>query len=106
VSPAGDRPVGEALGFAMSSTLIDQIACIEDSDVSSWPGPIDVVAHADQGALRQWAERERARGHPCTWHALPDQFEWTAEEAMNTALVPQPALQCLLGVIQAEAGRK
>jgi hypothetical protein len=100
VAPASDRPDGEALGFAMSAALIDEIACIDEGSVAAWSGPKAVIAHAGDGTLRQWSQGETAQGRPCAWHALPERFEWTAGEAMNTALVPQPALQCLLQVIQ------
>jgi alpha-beta hydrolase superfamily lysophospholipase len=109
VAPALDRPSGEALGFAMSALLIDEISQIQGDKLAPRPplpaltAPLTVIADPAHAALQQWVRSLIERGHASEWQDLAIRFEWTAEEAMNTALVPQAALQCLLGLIQ-EAG--
>ena len=100
VRPAGERPAGEALGFGMSPMLIEEIAAIDGDGVAAWRGPLCAISRDEAGPLREWIRREQARERVFDWRPLAEAFDWTAEEAMNTALVPQHALLCLLQAIQ------
>lgn len=106
VTPAANRPLGEALGFGMSETLIEEISRIH-ADKLLPPQPslnsssaLTVIADPAHASLQQWVRRLIEQGQASDWQDLAIRFEWTAEEAMNTSLVPQAALQCLLGRIQ------
>lgn len=100
VPAAGDRPRGEALGFGMSADLIDEIARIDTGSVSAWRGPLCVVSPEGHEPLRRWIGAEQASGRRCDWRPMAEAFEWTAEEAMNTALVPQSAVLSLMRAVQ------
>ena len=102
VATAADQPRGEALGFAMSEHLIAQIAQVTPASLPPPTRPTTVVARADDGELAQWLRQCEEVGHEALALPLSVPFEWTSEEAMNTALVPAQALQLLLKVLEGD----
>jgi len=100
VASAADQPRGEALGFAMSERLIAQIAQLTPVSLPNPTRPLTVVARPGDGELAQWLRRCEAAGNQTCTLPLSVPFEWTSEEAMNTALVPAQAMQLLLGTLE------
>ncbi|MGE5451538.1 MAG: serine aminopeptidase domain-containing protein [Acidobacteriota bacterium] len=97
----GPEPDGEALGLALSASLMDQIRQL----------PQGLLAQARCDELIVVSEAA-----PAPHQAGPDQagplhrhlplhvpFDWTSEEALNTALVPPAALQLLTQTLQGYA---
>jgi alpha-beta hydrolase superfamily lysophospholipase len=100
VPPAGAQPASEALGFAMSDALIDQLAQVRpDKPLAARTHRLHVIAKPDDQATRDWIAHQQAR-QSCTLRTMAVDFDWTSEEAMNTALVPPTALQMLSKTIE------
>ncbi|MFT4103021.1 MAG: hypothetical protein QM674_18705 [Burkholderiaceae bacterium] len=103
----GDRRqwIGFGVGPAMHEQLQALRAPLPPSGV-----PVTVIgspAAADEtrfeSSLQDWCERAAAQaGSPGPRRvALRHEFDWTAEEALNTALVPAPAVRLLRAEIEA-----
>jgi hypothetical protein len=96
VAPAGERPPSEAMGFAMSDALICQLAAIQPSKpLAARTRRLDVMAKPDDQVTEHWVQHHQQARHACKLRPLSVAFDWTSEEAMNTALVPPVALQML-----------
>lgn len=95
---------GEVLGFGIGDAMIEQIRSLQPQSLDvaraaqsqllgdSQPGP--------QSALGALAERWRARGLPTRVVPIAQRFDWSSEEAMNTALVPAPVLDLLAAELE------
>lgn len=103
VARAADQPRGEALGFAMSEPLIEQIAQVTPATLQTNARQLTVVARPGDVELAKWLQRHRQAGHAAQALSLSVPFEWTSEEAMNTALVPSAALQLLSKTLEGVA---
>lgn len=88
----GAEPDGQALGMGMSQTLIEQIRRI----------PPQVLAQAQCQDLILVGQTQAPTPAPPDYRHLPLHipFDWTSEEALNTALVPSAALQLLTRTLQ------
>lgn len=99
-----DEPVvleREAVGFALGEALHEALRALSPVTLAR-PGVarIAVVAPKHDAALAALARDWRVSGHEVTLEVLPYRFDWTAEEALNTALVPPE----LVGRLAALAG--
>jgi uncharacterized protein len=100
----------EGVGFGMGAALCRQLQELRSSAVKV-PAAVS-VAMLCAGQGKQWDEQVRlwrASGVKAEHESLPFDFDWTAEEALNTALVPHEMLQRLselaLGSIGVPSGR-
>lgn len=90
---ADARPAGEALGFGMGPTLLQQIdACRPDTE--TWAPRANQIVVLGNEPLAVRIET------PVQHRPLSVPFDWTSEEAMNTALVPPEALRTLLALLE------
>lgn len=99
--PARDEPAGEAIGFALSGGFKADLARIRAADygvaragrvlcLTQHQRPLPALARAAwRQALPGWQET-----------ALEMQFDWTSEEALNTALVPHEAVRRLVSLVE------
>lgn len=84
----------EAIGFALSPAFdhdlrrIDLRTVVPDHRVR-----VRVLGDPADAVLATWLERCRTAGAVIDFTTLVHDFDWTAEEAVNTALVPPKALQ-------------
>jgi alpha/beta superfamily hydrolase len=97
-------PENEVIGFGISATLIHQLQTLDTALLASARAEqVHLVHHPDALAnpeLRQAASQCSA---PCQLVALRHAFDWTSEEALNTALVPADALKLLMSCIEGAA---
>ncbi|NIM41740.1 MAG: hypothetical protein GTN84_11655 [Hydrogenophaga sp.] len=103
--PDGGALAGEdeILGFAVSRRLREQMRAVAPDDYRhartrciAW-----ITSHRQAGG-DDWTAALRAEGVSVRRHALPLDFDWTSEEAFNTALVPKDALELLESVLTGE----
>lgn len=93
----GDMGVhGELLGFGLSEPFRNQLVALTAATLT----PVGcrqcvVVGRSGDAALQAAAQRWQAGGQPCRVESLDHAFDWTSEEALNTALVPAAAVQLL-----------
>ncbi len=87
----------EAVGFAMGAALHRQLGELQPPLVRL-PAGVQVVllGSDDSSPLAEQAQRWCAKGVAARHEPLHFPFDWTAEEALNTALVPHEMLQRLL----------
>jgi uncharacterized protein len=90
----------EAVGFAMSAALHQTLQSL-DLAAQRFPVPLPLILLSSGGSSQasqaaQLAERWRALGLAARHEVVPFTFDWTAEEALNTALVPHEMLQRLV----------
>ena len=99
----GPLPRDEVLGFGMSPELIQQIQTLSPDSLHLPPGtPVTVVAKADDLETQHLRHHAGQPGGLVQFQSLDVPFDWTSEEALNTALVPPAALQ-LLATLAEEA---
>jgi pimeloyl-ACP methyl ester carboxylesterase len=90
----------EAIGFAMSPTLRAQIAHLSPQTLTLPAGTdVHVIAHPADAAVNRWVTALQSGNARVQHRPLTHSFDWTAAEAMNTALVPAPALSQLMSAI-------
>ena len=90
------RPHGEALGFAMSAALLRQLEQWDATPAASARArEAVVIATARDATGRDLARRLDANGVPCRVVDYDHAFDWTSDEALNTALVPPAAIRLL-----------
>jgi alpha-beta hydrolase superfamily lysophospholipase len=94
----GDAP--EAIGFALGRELIEGLQRVR---VSGLPvvrtRSVVAAATADADAARLVSDW-RAAGSDSTLVVFDYRFNWTADEAMNTPIVPPPALALMLPLLE------
>jgi len=102
--PAGHQPHGEVLGFGMSQELIQQIAALHSRPAGGSPArEVTVLARPGDQASDHFVNEARSLGWPVQLELLDIPFDWTSEEAMNTALVPPAAMQAISGMLERAA---
>jgi uncharacterized protein len=94
----------EALGFQMSSALHAQLRGLAAQNICV-PADVHLCAVVPQADAAQ-----QVRAWPWLWvhtaaevHVQPYDFNWTAEEALNSELVPSALLELLVGVCKEQA---
>ncbi len=100
--PASELPSGEALGFAMSSDLIEDIAQVTPRLLTR-ATPVrttSVLGQPDDIELAAAVQRAQATQPSLRHQTLQVPFDWTSEEALNTSLVPPAALQALSKLLE------
>lgn len=94
-------PEREVMGFGIAAALMNQMLALDTTVLSATRAQQVHVVHHPQAltahVLKQAASQCRA---PCQLVALQHAFDWTSEEALNTALVPAEALKMLMSCIQ------
>lgn len=96
-APATAPPIqGEVLGFGIGDAMLTQIAALRPED-ASLPSArrTTLIGGPGDAALAALAGRGARDGAVAQLHTLTQGFDWTSEEAMNTALVPAPVLELL-----------
>ena len=93
---------GEAIGFALSAGFQEELQRT-DVRLTVPASGIEVRVLGDPGdaALDSWINHCRAAGAAIDFTAHSHDFDWTAEEAVNTALVPPKVLQYFVSAIDA-----
>lgn len=90
------RWIREGVGFAIGDALFGQLASLAPPDVAPPAGlPTWLVGSRRAQGLAEQAARWRSAGCPVEHQELPFDFDWNAEEALNTALVPHEMLHHL-----------
>jgi alpha-beta hydrolase superfamily lysophospholipase len=96
-SPVEAQPHGEALGFAMSASLLQQLERWDAAPpAAARAREAVVIASARDAAGHDLARRLDANGVPCGMVEFDHVFDWTSDEALNTALVPPAAIRLLI----------
>ncbi|MBL8331287.1 MAG: alpha/beta hydrolase [Rubrivivax sp.] len=86
----------EAVGFSMGEALHRQLQALQPDGVQVPKGTrVALLSSGSGGTFEAQARRWREQGALATHEALDFPFDWTAEEALNTALVPHEMLQRL-----------
>ncbi|MDO9238099.1 MAG: alpha/beta hydrolase [Aquabacterium sp.] len=92
-----EKPDGEALGFGMSDLLIQQIDQIDHASLmTSGTASITVITKPSDTETQDWLSVHQQMGNATVFMPLAEPFDWTSEEALNTALVPAAALKLLI----------
>jgi alpha/beta superfamily hydrolase len=100
---AGDPAAftGEAMGFAMSPALRQQIRQVGPHSLPLPPGvPVHVIVREDDTAVQAWVATFAPRGIEFRSWPLAESFDWTAEEDRNSPLVPPAALAAMMKAIR------
>jgi uncharacterized protein len=87
----------EAIGFAVSPALRAQLGALDPQSLRPPQGVrIDLLGDPADSVLKDWVATTTARGLTVRLVEMVHEFDWTAEEALNTALVPAQVLrQCI-----------
>lgn len=100
--PDSEQPAGEALGFAMSPTLLQDINQITHRLLTratpvrtTW-----VLGQPQDAHLATAIQSAQATQPSLRYQALEVPFDWTSEEALNTSLVPPAALRTLSKLLE------
>lgn len=97
----GQATPDELIGFAVSADFVDQIRALDERGLL--PGSIQVTTLGEATAITQsWRDACAARGTRLRVRTLDISFDWTSEEALNTALVPAPVVAAVLGTLDNE----
>jgi alpha/beta superfamily hydrolase len=91
----------EAVGFALGDGLYAALrdlspAAVDRPDVAS----IAVLSPGEDRALGDAVARWRSAGCGVCLDAVPYSFDWTAEEALNTAIVPHELVQRMAELVE------
>jgi hypothetical protein len=90
----------EAIGFAMSATLVEQLDALSDASLAgARAGEVVLIANGPDAQCERLKQHYDANRLPTRSIMFKHNFEWTSQEAMNTALVPSAALELLTAQI-------
>jgi hypothetical protein len=90
----------EAIGFGISPLLRSQLAALAPDTLQPPPGiETRLIGSQSDEVLNAWLQTHAAATQ-ASFVALDHDFDWTAEEALNTALVPAQALQLFTTMLQ------
>lgn len=95
----------EILGFGVSQRLLQQMRAIGPADYERARTQAVVLIESPRQADRAqaWVAALQGRGVAVQRQPLSLNFDWTSEEAFNTALVPADALNLLARVLGGDA---
>jgi uncharacterized protein len=97
---APDAYADEAIGFGLSQRLRDQLAGVTAASLHLPAGlHVQVIADPADTPAQRWLARQTEQGARLTWVPLAHGFDWTVEEAQNTALVPASVLTALMNTL-------
>ena len=89
-------PSHEAMGFAMSDTLLAQFRQLTPASLAGLRARrVTLIAPPHDGGASAYAHAFGAQGTPVEQVAFDHGFDWASEEALNTALVPHEAVTLL-----------
>lgn len=101
--PNGAASAGEEeiLGFGVSQRLFAQLRAIEPADYQRARArcAVLIASHRQARDADAWAAALLGSGVPVRRQTLSLDFDWTSEEAFNTALVPADALNRLAALL-------
>jgi uncharacterized protein len=100
--PKGQQgvPVGEALGFALGAALSADFERLQAATLPAVAAPrVTLIAPPGHRDAAELAGHLAAHRTPCQSVAFEHAFDWSSEEALNTALVPHEALQLLASAV-------
>jgi uncharacterized protein len=101
--PGADRAeVSEAIGFAIGPSLRAELQALRPSDMKARADSLGGLVRSRAAAgLAEWLSQQ-----PRRWddHVLRQDFDWTSDDSLNTALVPADALSALLKTIDGHRG--
>jgi hypothetical protein len=60
---------------------------------------VGVVGDPSEDVVQRWVNERQRRNERVRFFPSNDRFDWTAEEAMNSALVPAQTLQQLVATL-------
>ncbi len=89
----------EVIGFQLGCRLRDQLASILIEDLIS---PVPVTVLMPMSESQEVVGKDGVRGD-VRFVDLKHSFDWTAEEALNTALVPAEAMALIIEELRARA---
>lgn len=91
----------EAIGFAMSATLRAQLNSVTPQGLElRRDASTTVLVEPNDTPVRSWIAAQAQLGASVRLLDLHHEFEWTSEEALNTALVPGPVLMQLQKAVE------
>ena len=91
---------GEAMGFAIAGRLRQQLARLEPGVLKPPTGvDVQIVADSCDSLPPAWATSSVEPDVQIRRVSLRHDFDWTAEEALNTALVPAHVVQCFMKLL-------
>ena len=95
---------GEILGFEVSRRLLEQMRAVVPADYqrARTRGIVLVASPQQAFGAEEWGSSMPGTGVVVRRHTLTLDFDWTSEEAFNTALVPADALNLLAALLSAE----
>lgn len=94
----------EAIGFELVDPLRSQIRGLSAQAMTAPRALRCSVVHASHGDLTgSLIQRWRETGQPIDEVILEHEFDWLAEEALNTALVPSEVVQRLVAIVTERA---
>jgi hypothetical protein len=98
---AGDE---EILGFGASRRLLQQMRAIAPTDYQRAQARrvLMIAPHRQTTDANDWLTALHGRGVAVQRQTLNLDFDWTSEEAFNTALVPAEALNLLAAALKAD----
>lgn len=100
-----DDPDGlarEGLGFALGDALVEALAALQPDQVRI---PADIPTTVIRPTVPRSALAPVPAGTRVQVEAVPYEFDWTAEEALNTAIVPHGLLQRLVDAVSSGGAR-
>ncbi len=108
-------PPTELMGFEVSAAMAAQIEALAGKNLAVNTPAIALLATnpeqaqassaaAPSAPLHETAWREACQANHCEFshHRFDSDFDWTSEEALNTALVPAPAVGAILAAISGD----
>jgi hypothetical protein len=96
---------GEILGFGVSPHLLRQLRAVAPTDYERVRARrvLLIASHRQAAEVRALSAAVQRSGVVLQRHALSLDFDWTSEEAFNTALVPADALNLLAQALQEDS---
>jgi uncharacterized protein len=83
----------EAIGFAIAPGFSRELEAIDLRAAAPVGVDVRLLGDPNDGVLSDWVTRCQTVGARIQFTPFVHDFDWTAEEAVNTALVPPTALQ-------------
>lgn len=93
-------PADEAIGFGMGPRLVAQLRALKPERLAGLKARhATLITGAHTADVSAYAAAYRHNGCPTDERVFEHAFDWASEEAINTALVPQEALQLLQSLV-------
>lgn len=99
-----DAFIDEAIGFAISPALREQVLEIDRAVPTVPPSGAVVIASAADASARRWAQVRRQAGDAVEVVTLEHTLVWTSDDSLNSALVPAEVVEALLRAVEPRHG--